>query len=92
MIGMIITSLSLVTSNVFVNPEIRGSVAGCYSLVGVLGILISTKLGGILFDAWTYTAPFLVMSLLAGVTVLVGLAVSTHESIRQRHHEAMSLN
>lgn len=83
-IGMIVTSLCLVTSNRLVRAEIRGSVAGCYSLMGGLGILVSTEIGGILFDSWRETAPFLLMSLLGSVTMIGAAAVVTWESMRAR--------
>ena len=81
-IGMIVTSLCLVTSAKLVQPDIRGSVAGCYSLMGVLGLLVSTKVGGWLFDSWRYTAPFLVISILGGITMLGGMMVVGMESWR----------
>ncbi|RVX74636.1 hypothetical protein B0A52_01762 [Exophiala mesophila] len=41
---------------------LKGSFAGVYSLYGGLAILILTKLGGILFDKVSPTAPFWIMS------------------------------
>jgi MFS family permease len=67
-IGMIVTSLSMATSQV--PRDIRGSVAGCYSLFGGLGVLFLTKVGGYLFDNWTETAPFLIVGLVSGVVAL----------------------
>jgi predicted MFS family arabinose efflux permease len=62
-IGMIISNLSLVTSQATVSPKIRGSVAGVSSACGAIGILVSSKLGGALFDSWNEGAPFLLMAL-----------------------------
>jgi MFS family permease len=73
--------LGLVTSNEHVNPEIRGSVAGCYSLFGGLGLLITTKVGGLLFDVWSQTSPFLIMSLCAGVSFLGTTVVIVKEAL-----------
>ena len=70
-IGMIVTSLGLATSNV--PADIRGAVAGTYSLFGGLGVLFLTKIGGILFDKWRETAPFLVVGLVSGLVALGGM-------------------
>ncbi|KAJ3128988.1 hypothetical protein HK098_002839 [Nowakowskiella sp. JEL0407] len=59
-IGLIVGSLSLVTAK-YVPADIRGSVAGVYSTFGAVGILITSKLGGSLFDSWVETAPFFLM-------------------------------
>ncbi len=83
-IGMIVTSLCLVTSDLYVDPAIRGSVAGCYSLFGGLGLLVSTKVGGLLFDQWKNTAPFMVMGLFAGICAAVSLAVVAREAVVRR--------
>jgi MFS family permease len=84
-IGMIVTSLCLITSNRLVKAEVRGSVSGTYSLMGVLGTLVSTKVGGLLFDAWDQSAPFLVMGMLSCVTMLWSVGVFGYERWRLRH-------
>ncbi|KAL7748900.1 hypothetical protein RI367_005814 [Sorochytrium milnesiophthora] len=74
-IGTVITSVSMMAEE-YIDPEIRGSVAGVYSFVGGLGILTVTRLGGYLFDAWKFTAPFLLISLvhlLVAVLAAVGI-------------------
>ena len=43
------------------DPEIRGSVLGVFGLFGALGILISSWLGGQLFDRWMPAGPFVMM-------------------------------
>nr|CDP31885.1 Putative protein of unknown function [Podospora anserina S mat+] len=58
--------------------RLKGSVAGVYSWCGGLAILLLTKLGGWLFDAWWEGAPFYLMGgfnallLVAAVGVDVG--------------------
>ncbi|KAG8526893.1 uncharacterized protein KY384_008322 [Bacidia gigantensis] len=42
--------------------QIKGSVAGIYSLGGGLGILILTKVGGLLFDRVSIAAPFIIIA------------------------------
>ncbi|OQR95676.1 hypothetical protein ACHHYP_00059 [Achlya hypogyna] len=70
--GMIVSSLSLVTSRA-VPADLRGSISGAYSLSGSVGILITSKLGGYLFDKWISTAPFFIMAV--GNVLAAGLAI-----------------
>lgn len=60
-IGMIISSMSLMSSQS--SPSQRGALAGVYSLFGAVGIIITSKLGGFLFDSYSETAPFSVVSI-----------------------------
>ena len=75
-IGMIVTSLSLATYQM--PKEVRGSVAGCYSLFGGLGILIMTSLGGLLADSWI-NGPFFVVGTMSGLAVIVSGVVKIIE-------------
>ncbi|KAF8471882.1 hypothetical protein BDZ91DRAFT_846474 [Kalaharituber pfeilii] len=59
-------------SNIDENPgELKGSIAGVYSLCGGAGILLLTKGGGLLFDKWTPGAPFWILGVFMGVLALV---------------------
>ncbi|KAI8610257.1 major facilitator superfamily domain-containing protein [Chytriomyces sp. MP71] len=71
-IGLVIGSMSLVTSNASVDASIRGSVAGVASACGAIGILVSSKVGGYLFDNWREGAPFLVLAVGHGLALLYG--------------------
>ena len=51
-------------------PQIRGASVGVFGLVGTLGILSATFLGGQVFDKFSYGAPFTMM---AGVNAVVAL-------------------
>ncbi|KAI9151086.1 hypothetical protein H9P43_009701 [Blastocladiella emersonii ATCC 22665] len=73
-IGTVITSVAMVAAG-YIDPKIRGSVAGAYSLCGGLGIMLCTRIGGLLFDSWTFTAPFLLMALVHGFVAVLSLAV-----------------
>lgn len=57
--------------------QLKGTIAGVYSLLGGAGILLLTKAGGALFDSWTPGAPFFIMAIfnamLLVAVVLVGL-------------------
>jgi hypothetical protein len=60
--------------------RIKGSIAGTYSLYGGAGILILTKLGGLLFDRVSFAAPFYVMAIFNGILLLVCILVATPSS------------
>ncbi|KAF1827133.1 MFS general substrate transporter [Dissoconium aciculare CBS 342.82] len=62
--------------------RLKGSIAGIYSLVGGVGILLLTKLGGALFDSWSVGAPFFLMAIFNGVLCLAILAVSGRGAVR----------
>jgi MFS family permease len=81
--GLIVSSLGQVTDSKRVRSEIRGNVAGVYSFCGAIGILIGTKVGGILFDEWKEVGPFFIMAcghLLCGI---LGLGIICNTSIRR---------
>ena len=47
--------------------DLKGSVAGLYSLYGGAGILILTKVGGALFDSLSFGSPFFIMAIFNGI-------------------------
>ncbi|KAF0975533.1 hypothetical protein FDP41_005527 [Naegleria fowleri] len=56
-IGVIVCSQVLVTAE---SPNrVRGSVSGIFTLFGAAGILLATKVGGVLYDDWKPSGPFL---------------------------------
>ncbi|KAG2381904.1 hypothetical protein C9374_005696 [Naegleria lovaniensis] len=56
-IGVIVCSQVLVTAE---SPnKVRGSVSGIFTLFGAAGILLATKVGGVLYDDWKPSGPFL---------------------------------
>jgi MFS family permease len=42
--------------------KIRGAIIGMVGLFGAIGVLIHSKMAGLLFDVWTYQAPFVYMA------------------------------
>ena len=80
-IGMIITSLALVSANS--SPEIRGSIAGYYSVIGGFGILFITQLGGHIFDLWMESGPFVILGILHGVMLLATIFVKVSYRFRR---------
>lgn len=64
--------------------QLKGSIAGVYSLLGGAGILLLTKLGGSLFDTLSHGAPFYMMAIFNGVFLVTSLLVdASHTFIQQ---------
>ncbi|KAJ5306709.1 hypothetical protein N7508_005724 [Penicillium antarcticum] len=53
--------------------HLKGSIAGVYSLYGGAGILLLTKVGGLLFDVLSSGTPFYIMAGFNGVLLTTGL-------------------
>ncbi|KAJ5124554.1 uncharacterized protein N7515_008379 [Penicillium bovifimosum] len=53
--------------------HLKGSIAGVYSLYGGAGILLLTKVGGLLFDVLSSGTPFYIMAGFNGVLLIVGI-------------------
>lgn len=64
--------------------QLKGSIAGIYSLAGGAGILLLTKLGGALFDSWTPGAPFFIMAMFNALLLLAVLLVGGRSALRRR--------
>lgn len=56
-------------------PRAVGAISGVFTLSGAIGILLATKLGGWIYDAWMPGAPFVITGLLNGVVMVAALAV-----------------
>ncbi|KAF9165795.1 hypothetical protein DFQ26_009319 [Actinomortierella ambigua] len=74
-IGVIVTGMVLVTGK-FIDPRMRGSVAGVFSLFGSISIMIMGRLGGYLFDAWMPGAPFVLLGIVHILIMLFGIYVA----------------
>jgi MFS family permease len=57
--------------------SLKGSIAGVYSLYGGVGILLLTKLGGLLFDRVSFGAPFFIMAIFNAILLSVCVWVSS---------------
>lgn len=53
--------------------HLKGSIAGMYSLYGGAGILLLTKLGGLLFDVLSAGVPFYIISMFNGILLVAGI-------------------
>ena len=72
-VGCIITSSVLIAQQ---SPErVRGAVIGVFNLSGAVGIMVASKVGGMLFDDWREAAPFILFGVLALVVLIWGLLV-----------------
>jgi len=75
---------SIITAQVLVQQQapsaIRGSVIGFWGLCGSAGILVSTSLGGWLFDAWREAGPFVLMAFFS--LALIVWAVSVYKRVQ----------
>ena len=72
-ISTIITGSALIGQEA--PAERRGSVIGVFSLIGAMGILMGTYFGGIVFDEFGRTAPFMMMGIVNGLVALFALYV-----------------
>ncbi|KAJ5153999.1 Major facilitator superfamily domain general substrate transporter [Penicillium coprophilum] len=53
--------------------HLKGSIAGVYSLYGGAGILLLTKVGGLLFDILSSGTPFYIMAGFNGMLLVIGI-------------------
>ncbi|MCC5825028.1 MFS transporter [Alkalimonas sp.] len=72
-IGAIITSGVLIAQQT--PAEKRGAVIGIFNLSGAVGILVSSLVGGYLFDHWDYSGPFVFIGCCALLVCIWGLMV-----------------
>jgi MFS family permease len=72
--------------------QLKGSIAGIYSLAGGAGILLLTKLGGALFDSWTPGAPFFIMAIFNAALLVAVLLVSGGSALTRRHRQGNVVN
>ncbi|KAI9670953.1 MAG: hypothetical protein M1831_005038 [Alyxoria varia] len=64
--------------------HLKGSIAGIYSLAGGAGILLLTKLGGLLFDRLSPGAPFYMLAIFNAILLVVALACGVGQTLRDR--------
>ncbi|RYP40400.1 hypothetical protein DL769_011714 [Monosporascus sp. CRB-8-3] len=64
--------------------QLKGSIAGVYSLCGGAAILLLTKLGGFLFDVSSRGAPFYMMAAFNAVLLVASLAIDLGRGVTGR--------
>jgi len=82
-IGAIITSGVLIAQQT--PPEQRGAVIGIFNLSGAVGILVSSLIGGYLFDHWDNSGPFVFIGLCALLVAVAGLMMR-HKVVPYQQH------
>ncbi|KAG0784818.1 hypothetical protein G6F62_007203 [Rhizopus arrhizus] len=60
--GMIISGMAMMSGN-YIEQRDRAAASACYSFIGAIGIIILSKVGGVLFDRWMKGAPFLLLGI-----------------------------
>jgi MFS family permease len=81
-IFMIVSAQVLIASEA--PTRVRGSVGGCFGLLGSASILATSFAGGFLYDSWRPSAPFGLIAFCNALVVLVGIAVVVDTSRRGR--------
>lgn len=64
--------------------HLKGSIAGVYSLYGGAGILLLTKVGGLLFDQLSSGTPFYIMALFNGILLATGIVCGVMNHVAPR--------
>nr|POF15567.1 hypothetical protein CFP56_48761 [Quercus suber] len=67
--------------------HLKGTIAGVYSFAGGAGILLLTKLGGVLFDSWHVGAPFFMLAIFNGVLMLVVFVVGGGKAVMRKRSD-----
>jgi MFS family permease len=81
-IGVIISSQILVTTSA--PKSALGGVSGIFSICGGVGILIATKIGGIIYDHWTPGGVFVLMGAFNFVLCILAIVVLLVKAIMDR--------
>eukprot|EP00924_Labyrinthula_sp_SR-Ha-C_P004077 snap_masked-scaffold_3-processed-gene-13.7-mRNA-1 protein AED:1.00 eAED:1.00 QI:0/-1/0/0/-1/1/1/0/490 len=76
--GMVIAAQVQLVKNL--GPDLRGVGAGFYSLVGALGVMFFTYVGGLTFDYWFNTAPFALAGIFSLLICIAGIYVKKKDS------------
>jgi nitrate/nitrite transporter NarK len=63
--------------------QVKGAIAGVYSLSGGVGILLLTKLGGVLFDKTSTGAPFYMLAGFNGILLFAVVVVFIVQRVRK---------
>ena len=53
----------------------RGAIIGMFSMFGAAGILLTTSVGGMLFDSWRPSAPYILIGVADAVLAVIAFAV-----------------
>lgn len=87
--GMIISGMAMVAGD-YIKREDHAAISATYSFIGAIGIIVISKLGGVLFDRWMKGAPFLLLGIGHCLMVVMSLAVYMHRFIVERKEKKAS--
>lgn len=68
--------------------HLKGSIAGVYSFAGGAGILLLTKLGGVLFDSLNIGAPFFMLAIFNAILMVVVAVVGGGGIVLRKRKDA----
>ncbi|KAH8550515.1 major facilitator superfamily domain-containing protein [Umbelopsis sp. PMI_123] len=82
-LGMMVSGMALLNGP-SIPQELRGSISGTYSFIGAFGVIIMSKIGGVLFDKWMKGAPFLLLGIGHCLVSLFAIVVLSLNKRRER--------
>jgi MFS family permease len=88
--GMIISGMAMVAGD-YVDRNDNAAISATYSFIGAVGIIIVSKVGGVLFDRWMKGAPFLLLGIGHVLIFLMSIAVYIHRFIVERRQKKQLL-
>ncbi|KAI9472292.1 MAG: major facilitator superfamily domain-containing protein [Benjaminiella poitrasii] len=78
--GMIISGMAMVAGD-YSDPRDHAAISATYSFIGAIGIIILSKVGGVLFDKWMKGAPFLLLGIGHGIMCVMSIAIYSYRVI-----------
>ena len=70
-------------------PNIRGSIMGVFAALGAAGIIFASSLGGMLFDNWLRSGPFIMMGVLNGLLLIFALTLVYLKLTKPKDHQQL---
>lgn len=89
--GMIISGMAMVAGN-FIDRKDHAAISATYSFIGAVGIIIISKLGGVLFDKWMKGAPFLLLGIGHCIIAVGSVFVYFHRFFIERREKRRLLS
>lgn len=87
--GMIISGMAMVAGN-YIDRKDHAAISATYSFIGAIGIIILSKVGGVLFDKWMKGAPFLLLGIGHVLISIMSIFVYIHRFINERKMKRQS--
>ncbi|HJN00832.1 MAG TPA: MFS transporter [Gammaproteobacteria bacterium] len=70
-------------------PNIRGSIMGVFAALGAAGIIFASSIGGMLFDNWLRSGPFIMMGVLNGLLLIFALTLVYLKLTKPKDHQQL---